>query len=76
MKYNRYLIAGITLLTILLLFLFSGTVSETETGLLGLDGLNSSQHGYNTLLLGIGLPFVLAILYIATGAKKGKSQEK
>ncbi|WMW21047.1 hypothetical protein RE476_06400 [Methanolobus mangrovi] len=76
MKYNRYLIVGITLLTILLLFLFTGAVSQTETELFGLDGLDSYQHGYSTLLLGIGLPLVLAILYLFTSTKKSKSQEK
>ncbi|MDG6243490.1 MAG: hypothetical protein QCH31_03730 [Methanolobus sp.] len=64
MKYNRYLIIGITLLTIMLLFLFSGVVSETGNELLGTKALDQIQYGHGKLLIGIGLPLVFAAIYI------------
>lgn len=71
MKYNRYLIAGITLVTILLLFAFSGAVSETKTELFKTNGFDAAEHGYSILLLGIGLPLLLAIVFVFTRRRKG-----
>jgi hypothetical protein len=73
MKYNRYLVVGITLLTVLFLFIFSGAVSETDAGLFGIDGFNTAEHGLGVLMLGIGLPLLLAAIYIAFRAKKDNS---
>ncbi len=75
MKYNRYLITGITLLTILLLFLFSGAVSETETELFKTNRFDASENGYSALLVGIGLPLILAMLYVFTRVKKEETLE-
>ncbi len=76
MKYNLYLLAGITLLTILLLIMFSGMVSETETKIFEVNGSDSSEYGYTALLLGIGLPLILAILYVFARTRKGNPVEK
>lgn len=71
MKYSRYLIAGITLVTILLLFVFSGAVSETETGLLKTNGFDAAEYGYSILLLGIGFPLLMAFIFVFTRRRKG-----
>ncbi|WP_406670173.1 hypothetical protein V7O67_12790 [Methanolobus sp. ZRKC4] len=76
MKYNRYLIAGITLVTILLLFIFSGAVTETETELFKTNGFDAAEHGYSMLLLGIGLPLLLATIFIFTRMRKGEPLQK
>lgn len=76
MKYNRYLIAGITLVTILLLLIFSGAVSETEKELFKTNGFDAAEHGYSKLLLGIGLPLLLATFLIFTKKRKGESLQK
>ncbi|WP_321430779.1 hypothetical protein [uncultured Methanolobus sp.] len=73
MKYNRYLIVGITLLTVLFLFMFSGAVSETDTELFSANGLSASHSGFGIILLGIGLPLLLAAVYVAFRMKKEDS---
>jgi hypothetical protein len=73
MKYNRYLIVGITLLTVLFLFMFSGAVSETDTELFSANGLSASHNGFGIILLGIGLPLLLAAVYVAFRMKKEDS---
>ncbi|WP_340820715.1 hypothetical protein [Methanolobus sp. WCC4] len=72
MKYNRYLITGISLLTILLLFLFAGVVSETESEMLRANGIDASERGYGAILLGIGLPLILTMIYIFARNRKGE----
>ncbi|MBP1909910.1 hypothetical protein [Methanolobus bombayensis] len=70
MKYNRYLIVGITLLTVLFLFMFSGAVSETETNLFSANGFNVEEDGYGVLLIGMVVPLVFALIYVASRMKK------
>ncbi len=74
MKYNIFLILGITLLTVLFLFIFSGAVSETNTDLFHVNGFNTGENGLGILFLGIGLPLLLAAIYIAFRMKKEDSQ--
>ncbi|WMW25539.1 hypothetical protein RE474_02120 [Methanolobus sediminis] len=75
MKYNRYLILGITLLTVLFLFIFSGAVSVTDNELFIVDGFNAAENGLEILILGIGIPLLLAAVYVAFRAKKEKSHK-
>ncbi|SFM61673.1 hypothetical protein [Methanolobus profundi] len=70
MKYKIFLVAGITILTVMLLFLFSGAVAGNEAGLLADNGIATSEHGYGTLLLGIGIPLIIATLYVVARSKK------
>jgi hypothetical protein len=73
MKYNRYLIIGITLLTVLFLFIFSGAVSVTDTELFNVNGFNAGENGVEVLVLGIGLPLLLAAIYVVFRSKKENS---
>ncbi|MDI3486837.1 MAG: hypothetical protein PWQ50_2057 [Methanolobus sp.] len=73
MKYNRYLIIGITLLTVLFLFIFSGAVSVTDTELFNVNGFNAGENGVEVLVLGIGLPLLLAAIYVIFRSKKENS---
>jgi hypothetical protein len=75
MKYNRYLIIGITLLTVLFLFIFSGAVSETEINLFHSNGSNASENGFEIFILGIGLPLLLAAIYIVFKSKQEHSND-
>ncbi|WP_407356998.1 hypothetical protein [Methanolobus sp. WCC5] len=75
MKYNRYLVIGITLLTIMLLFLFSGVVSETGSELFGLNALDQTQYGHGKLLMGIGLPLVFAAIYVLYRSRSDKNSK-
>lgn len=75
MKYNWYLIGGVTLLTILLLFLFAGAVAE-DKDMLKANGINTSEHGYGSILLGIGLPLILATIYVFARNRKDKPMKK
>ncbi len=76
MKYNRYLIAGITVLTIMLLILFSGAVSETNTRIFSVGDLDMAEYGYGALLLGIGLPLILAAIYFFARMRIGRYLEE
>ncbi|ETA68979.1 MAG: hypothetical protein PWQ51_808 [Methanolobus sp.] len=73
MKYNRYLIIGITLLTVLFLFIFSGAVSVTDTELFNVNGFDAGENGFEVLVLGIGLPLLLAAIYVVFRSKKENS---
>jgi hypothetical protein len=53
--------------------MFSGAVSETDTELFSSNGLSSSHNGFGILLLGIGLPLLLAAVYVAFRMKKEDS---
>ncbi|SDF28688.1 hypothetical protein SAMN04488589_0235 [Methanolobus vulcani] len=75
MKYNRYLIVGITLLTVLFLFMFSGAVTKTDTSLFHVNGFDASDDGFEVLLLGIGFPLLLAAIYVVFRTKKDNSQQ-
>ncbi|WP_342304470.1 hypothetical protein [Methanolobus sp. ZRKC5] len=64
------------MVTILLLFIFSGAVTETETELFKTNGFDAAEHGYSMLLLGIGLPLLLATIFIFTRMRKGEPLQK
>ena len=76
MKYSRYLIAGIILVTVLLLFVFSGAFSENKTELFKSNGFDVAEDGYNILLLGIGLPLLLAIIFVFIRRKRDRNKSK
>ncbi len=75
MKYKIYLLAGVALLTVMVLLIFTGVVTEKSNAMFILKGLEPLYTSYDTLFLGIGLPLLLVIIYSRL-KKKMRSKTK
>ena len=64
MKYNRYLIIGVIILTLLLIFLFAGAISGPGSEYAGSISNNYLRLESLTVMIGLLVPLIMAGLYI------------
>lgn len=64
MKYNRYLIAGVILITLTLMILFSGMMSGNMADFT--NNVNGHNDIFDTgiVVIGMLIPIILAVVYI------------
>ncbi|WP_406661061.1 hypothetical protein V7O66_00625 [Methanolobus sp. ZRKC3] len=71
MKYNRYLIGGIAVITLLLLFMFAGAVSGPTDGYISSICNHYAEIGIPTFIVGMMVPLILAGIYMYFKSGKG-----
>ncbi len=64
MKYNKYLIAGVILITVALMFLFAGMASVPMADYTNNIAENETLFENGTIAIGIITPAILAVLYL------------
>ncbi|MDK2834846.1 MAG: hypothetical protein PWP63_1933 [Methanolobus sp.] len=76
-RYNRYLIIGLILLTAIVLLLAAEAyvISHPLSDHIPSRSLNDVETGYISMIIGIFLPFVAARLYIKAKRKKKETAE-
>lgn len=64
MKYNRYLIAGVILITLTLMVLFSGMMSGHIADYANNGNDHNNIFDTATIVIGMLIPIILAVAYI------------
>ena len=64
MKYNRYLIAGVILITLTLMILFSGMMSGHMADYANNGNGPNNIFDTGTVIIGMLIPIILAVAYI------------